>query len=116
MKKWVEWQRKASDDLIYKIKGWGDWVNVNANMPGDLISTAFFAHTARLLSKMAGVLRKNSDAKKYERLYKRVRKRFNEEFVTAGGRVIGETQTAWVLGLHFDLLPAAHRERAGGPG
>jgi alpha-L-rhamnosidase len=41
-----------------------------------------------------------------------VKSAFNDEFVTATGRVGSNTQTAYVLALHFDLLPEPARSRA----
>lgn len=38
-----------------------------------------------------------------------VKAAFNDEFVTPSGRVGPNTQTAYVLALHFDLLPEVTR-------
>jgi alpha-L-rhamnosidase len=41
----------------------------------------------------------------YDELFEHVRAAFNAEFVAPNGRVGPDTQTAYVLALHFDLLP-----------
>jgi alpha-L-rhamnosidase len=78
----------------------------------ELVATAFFAYSAQLLAAAARVLGKTSDAERYAALGDRVKAAFNEEFVTPSGRVGPNTQTAYVLALHFDLLPEAMRPLA----
>jgi alpha-L-rhamnosidase len=98
-------------------EGYGDWLapddsnKLEGGTPRDLIGTALFAHSARLVAAMAGVLGKKADAKKYHALAEAVRAAFQRRFVTREGEVTGGTQTARVLALHFDLLPAKLRPR-----
>jgi alpha-L-rhamnosidase len=112
MVKWIEYQKKDSDGLIRPAAGFGDWVSAGADTPLDLIATAYFGHTTRLLSRIAGVLKKSRDVRKYGNLFKKIRAAFNREFVTPGARIAGDTQTAYVLALAFDLLPHGRREAA----
>jgi alpha-L-rhamnosidase len=92
-------------------EGYGDWLaqdgsgKLSGNTPKDLIGTAFFAHCARLLSQIALALDRLDDAREYEDLYQTVRNAFLKRFVTQDGLIIGQTQTTYVLALHFDLLP-----------
>jgi alpha-L-rhamnosidase len=58
-----------------------------------------------LLSKIAGILGKTDDAKKYAQLSQNIKKAFNKEFVTPSGRLVSHTQTAYCLALAFNLLP-----------
>lgn len=89
--------------------GFGDWLSINADTPHDLIGTAFFAHSARLLARSAAVLGHDDDAARYHRLADAVRDAFQRRFVTPDGLVLGATQTGAILALHFDLLPTALR-------
>jgi alpha-L-rhamnosidase len=99
-------------------QGFGDWLALDGSAardgatPKDLIGTAFYAHSARLLSRIAAVLGKEADAERYEALFRAVRAAFQRRFVTPAGLVTGGTQTAYVLALHFDLLPEALRAPA----
>ena len=79
--------------------------------PEDLIGTAFFSHSARLLARAAGVLGDLSDMEHFEGLAQRVKAAFRKRFVTGGGRLVGETQTSYVLALHFGLLEDDEREQ-----
>jgi len=97
-------------------KGFGDWLALDGSGKTDgatsraLIGTAFFAYDARLMARIAHALGKPDDVRKYEALAEIARKAFLQEFVGTDGIVKGETQTGYVLALHFDLLPEAQRE------
>jgi alpha-L-rhamnosidase len=122
MTKWVEYMRqRAGDDYVWDGDfHFGDWLafaTTRSDYPGattskELIATAFFAHAADLVARTAHVLGKPEDASKYTQLYERVRSAFQQEFVTPEGRVGEATQTAYVLALHFDLLPEGMRANA----
>ncbi|MEV6756698.1 glycoside hydrolase family 78 protein [Streptomyces sp. NPDC051214] len=90
----------------------GDWLDPTASPddPGgattssQLVATAYFAHSARLLARTAEVLGKKDDAQHYHALSEAVRQAFRAHFHTGGGRLTQETQTAYALALGFDLL------------
>ncbi len=115
MKKWVEYMHsRAGDDLLWTgDQHFGDWLafaTTRSDYPGattekDLIATAYFAYSSRLLSKIAGILGNDQDAKAYAQLSKNIKKAFINEFVTPAGRLVSHTQTAYSLALAFDLLP-----------
>jgi len=117
MKRFVDWIGTTSPDQVRANPahtpwgGFGDWLALDGSgrtdggTPKELIGTAFYAHSARLLSQMADVLGKRSDAKKYAKLSAEVRKVFLKRFVTPDGFITGRTQTSYVLALAFDLLP-----------
>jgi alpha-L-rhamnosidase len=94
----VEWQ------------GFGDWLALDGGgktegiTPFDLIGTAFYAYDADLMSKIADVLGRHDDAKKYRALHGEIVDAFRHRFVTADGLVASGTQTAYVLALRFNLV------------
>lgn len=96
---------------IKGFKGYGDWLSIRAETPKDLVGTAFFAYSLALMAKIAHVLGKSDDVEKYKRLHQEVRESFIKRFITPGGLVMGQTQTAYVLALWFDLLPGELRPR-----
>ncbi|HVU22902.1 MAG TPA: glycoside hydrolase family 78 protein [Opitutus sp.] len=121
MKAWVEYIRaRAHDNLWNTGFHFGDWLAYATNSPAypgattgkDLIATAFYAHSTRILAQAAAVLGKTDDARTYSDLFERIRAAFNHEFVTPAGRVGEATQTAYVLALKFDLLPESERANA----
>ena len=90
--------------------GYGDWLSIKADTPKDVLATAYFAHSTKLVAETAEVLGKKDDAQKYQQLFEEIRKAFNNAYVAADGRIKGDTQTVYVLALAFDLLPEAKRE------
>ena len=92
--------------------GFGDWLSINAETPKDLIGTAFFAHSSHLMAKIAALLGRTDDAARYQVLFERVRSAFQRRFVTPAGLVAGQTQTGYILALHFELLPEDQRSIA----
>ncbi|MBC2593663.1 family 78 glycoside hydrolase catalytic domain [Ruficoccus amylovorans] len=123
MKAWVDFQERSSDNLIRPESGFGDWLALDkedSRGPGDtatpraLVATAFFAHAADLVARTAEVLENERDKQHYSDLHERVRTAFQKEFISQGGRVSGDTQTAYVLALGFGLVPERLRETASG--
>jgi alpha-L-rhamnosidase len=91
----------------------GDWLNINDNTPGDLIGIAFYAYCTEIIANIADILGKKRDAKRYRSLLKKIKKTFNSEFVTSTGRILGDSQTSYVLAIKFDLLPEKFIKTAG---
>jgi alpha-L-rhamnosidase len=112
MQRWIAVQEKLSQGLLRPAAGYGDWLSAGENTPLDVISTAWFAHGASLMAKMARVIGRPEDALRYDALAARVRDAFVNAYVTADGRVKGESQTAYAMALAFDLLPVDRRARA----
>lgn len=119
---WVNYMRNQADpDFIWR-KGFhfGDWLdyrgpfalNPSPVTNNELIATAFYAYSTDLLAKTAVILGKTSDAQMYSDLAGKVKAAFTKEFVTDAGRIGPNSQTAYVLALHFDLLPEEMRPKA----
>jgi len=115
MKKWVEHIRSANPDLIRKNalhNNYGDWVAIGSETSKELLGTVFFAHDADLLARTARVLGRDEEARAYQDLFEKIRDAFVAEFLDGEGRLLGDTQTGYVLALRFDLLPEVLREKA----
>ncbi len=90
--------------LLRPAAGYGDWLSIQADTPKDVLATAYFARSTKLVAQTADVLGKKEDAQKYQQLVADIRKAFNDAYVSADGRIKGDTQTVYVLALAFDLL------------
>jgi alpha-L-rhamnosidase len=125
MTRWLDYVRgRAGDDRIWDGDfQFGDWLAYTApsrearSYPGattskDLIGTAFFAHSTDLVSRIARVIGRDEDARRYADELARIKEAFREEFVSERGRVGDASQTAYVLALQFDLLPERLRPLA----
>jgi alpha-L-rhamnosidase len=102
---------------------YGDWLNANTiiaedysntrgEIPKDVFATAFYANSARLFSKMAAVLGYQKDATEYSALFEEIRRKFNDSYVSEETRIKGNTQSAYAIALHFDLLPEEKQQQA----
>jgi alpha-L-rhamnosidase len=118
LKRFVDSLYAGSHDLIRcdrrfsKEHCYGDWLNHDAFTSHDLIGTAFMAYCSDLFARMAKVVGKEDDAVHYHDLFEKTRKAFCHQFVTPAGRLANQTQTAYLLALHFDLLPESQRQAA----
>jgi alpha-L-rhamnosidase len=112
MARFIEYLRVHSDHFIRPATKYGDWVNINADTPKDLLATAYFAHDADLMARIAWILEKPDDAAKFRALFEDIRAAFNRVFLDPDGRVRGHTQTGYLLALKFDLLDEPNRSRA----
>jgi alpha-L-rhamnosidase len=122
MRRWVDCERRATgDDLVWS-GDWqfGDWLDPKAppedpsaaRTDPDLLATAFFAHSARLLADAALTLGHEDDAARFDRLANEARDAFRAEFSTPRGRLTSETQTAYAIALGFELLDETQRTGA----
>ena len=114
MKAWVDYLRACDKRGVnrYDQFSLGDWLaqdtkdpnNFFGLTPTDLISTAYYALSAENTAKAAKVLGYERDALEYGELANRIRAAFREEYVSATGRVVSETQTAQAIALAFGML------------
>ena len=124
MKAWVEYMNtRAGDDYLWNNPEewhWGDWLAYHSDKPDyagsvtekDLICTAYFYYSTGTLGKIAAILGKTDDAKKYEELAKKIKHAFAQEYITPNGRLVSHTQTGYALALSFDLIPEDLREKS----
>lgn len=116
MKAWVDYMhnRAGEDNLWTGDQHFGDWLAFatnNSDYPGattekDLIATAYYSFSSGLLAKIAKITGKTDDAAKYAKLSEDIKKAFVNEFVAPSGRLVSHTQTAYLLAVAFEMLPA----------
>ena len=115
MTKWVEYLRAHSHGLIRDTdrgNDYGDWLAIGADTPKDLIGTAYFAYSTRLVALACEALGRPEESAKYQALFQDIKAAFNKRYVAAGGRIKGNTQCAYAMALKFDLLPDDLRPKA----
>ena len=115
MCRFIEFCRnRSTPDMLppAKFHCFGDWLNIQANTPANVICTAYFAYSTRLTARAAEVLGKTDDAAKWNALFEQIKAAFNRAYVKSDGTIEGDTQTAYVLALAFDLLDADHAKLA----
>lgn len=122
MKAWVDYMVSQSEDYLWT-SGWhyGDWLaysvtdvcdNKSSVTSKRLIQQCFFANSADLVSKAAAVLGMTSDVTKYSEISRKVKDAFCNAYMTKKGNLMSDTQTAYALALHFNMLPDDMRQFA----
>ncbi len=117
MAAWVAWIRASNPDLIWRHavgNHYGDWLAPDDRTPRDVLATAYFAHSAELVSRTARVLGFESAADEHARLAEDIRNAFVAAFVSPDGKVAGGTQTSYLLALAFGLMPGNLVQQAAG--
>ncbi len=126
MKRYLENIRQQNPDHLWLHdtgNHYGDWLNANTiiadeysntrgEIPKDVFATAFYANSVRLFSRMAEILGNEKDAAEYFKLFEDIRRKFNDTYVNSEFRIKGNTQSAYALALHFDLLPQENQKEA----
>ncbi len=124
MRAWVDFVDRVAGERHLWDTGFqfGDWLDPSAppDKPGAaradkaVVATAYFARSARLLARIAGILGRTQDEEHYSRLAEEIRAAFNAEYVTPAGRVRSDAPTAYALALQFDLLMNDDQRRYAG--
>lgn len=114
MARFVEFREKSMKDFLppEKFHCYGDWLSIKADTPKDVIFSAYTAGDAQIMAKVAAVLGKKEDVEKYNKLYENIKAAFNKTYVGVDGKIKGDTQTAYVMALWFDLVDGELKEKA----
>ncbi len=124
-KKWGEWVQRQSKDNVLIARSHQDhvngdsiqmrgWPKEGATASPEVIGTGYFAYTMRLLNRMAETLGRKDEAAHYKSHYESIRKTFQHHFIDLDGRMKDDTQGAYAIALHFDLVPESLREKMAG--
>ncbi len=108
MEKWMSYITDVNPDGLWNQRrgnDFGDWLSIRANTPKEVLATGYYAYDASLMAKMARATGRTADAAKYDALFQHIKDAFNTAFVTNDGKIKGETQTSYLVGLKFNLLP-----------
>ncbi len=116
MTAWMDFLERTNPDYLRTRKlgnSYNDWLSPgDDDTPHELLATAYWAHDAALMAEIADATGRADDAAGYRALRSKVRSAFADAFVGADGQVTSETQTAYVLALHMNLIPDELRAAA----
>ena len=104
---------RPSRRLIWRFPfQFGDWTAPGLDVRqwmgrGKWIATAYFANSSGILSRIAGLLGEEEDARYYRSLQQRITSAYRTELTDGAGTVKNEFQTAYVLPLHFGMTEGA---------
>jgi alpha-L-rhamnosidase len=115
MERWMEYISSVNPNGLWlqrRSNDFGDWLSIAADTPKDVLATAYYAYDASLMAKMARATGRSAEAAKYDALFEKIKGAFNTAYVQPDGRVKGNTQTAYLVALRFNLLPQNLRDVA----
>ncbi len=94
----------TTDNDIRPDFGYGDWLSVNEKTPKDVLSTAFYAYDAYLLSEYARILGDGKKEDYYKKRFDEISDAWREAYLKSGDIIKGDTQCCYVLALKFGLV------------
>jgi alpha-L-rhamnosidase len=128
MKAWIEYMRNhAGGKYIFNYGfHFGDWLSfaeyhsykynapdfgfAGAHTDKELISTAYFYYSTKLMEKSARLIGASAYADELKDLLPKIKQAWNQEFMTSAGRLVSSTQTAYAIGLVFEIVDDEMRE------
>jgi len=110
-------EKKSKNHILYF--GLGDWYDIGPRdlgpsqlTPGGITSTAIYYYDLTLISKIARILDKDDDAKKYEALSAEVKKAYNDTFYHKQTYQYGSgSQTANAISIFMGLADGADKPK-----
>lgn len=112
MEGWIEYQKQTANDLCRPDEGYGDWLSVRLNeTPRDLLGTAYFAYTSRLLSELCGEIGETEKQTYYQTLSEQVKDAFRRHYVLDDGHILSDSQCAYLLAVGFSLVEGSLAEK-----
>ncbi|MEX0332599.1 MAG: family 78 glycoside hydrolase catalytic domain [Puniceicoccaceae bacterium] len=124
MTAWLDYIERTNPDglrINELANNYGDWLSIPSDTTfrthsplKNLLATAFWADDASKMAEMARELGREEEAVRFEQTFTRVRDAFQEAYVRPDGSLEVDTQTAYLLALAMDLLPAELRAKAVG--
>lgn len=90
--------------------GLGDWIPVKTTSDLTLTTSIYYYVDARILSRVAAILRYDADSQRYARLATDIRNAINETFLDkATGIYASGSQTELAMPLYWDVVPDEYR-------
>ncbi|RMC55102.1 alpha-L-rhamnosidase [Lactobacillus sp. ESL0261] len=121
MKNWVDWisQATTTKNLWTGCFQFGDWLSLDSENPAvpsgktdeDYIASVYYAYSSWIVAQAAKILGNTNDAQKYQQQAQTIKKAIRAEFITKNGRLAIDTQTAYALALHFNLVSKEQKKR-----
>ena len=105
MKHLQYYQSTSKHGIRAHLSTFGDWLNDGDPTPNELIQTAYYAYSLDLGVKISQCLKRESEAQFLEKELIKVKAAYQKYYIKNDGKVLGDSQTAYLLTLSFDLCP-----------
>ncbi|CAL5872327.1 uncharacterized protein PFLUO_LOCUS6588 [Penicillium psychrofluorescens] len=124
MKSWLDQGCARGPDGLWSESLWqhGDWLDPsappddpgNGQTDGVFVADAYLVYVTHIIGQIATILHHSEDAKSYQQDFARLKRMFQEKYVTPKGRIICDTQTSLALALVFSLLETKEQIKEAG--
>ena len=112
MKRYLDFTDRNFETSYSKV-GYADWLCPNwENTDQSVIATSYMVLCSDILAKTAKELGDSEGERKYAGMGQKYRKMFAERYLSADGTVKGDTQTAYLCALAFDVLDVQARGKS----
>ena len=114
MVRWIDLIERSNPSLIREnavASNWGDWLALGKPIPKAVVATAYFAHVTAIMAQTAHVLGRRQDEARFLALRRDIGVAFRGAFLGEDGRLAGDSQTAYLMALAFDLVEPSQREQ-----
>jgi alpha-L-rhamnosidase len=82
----------------------GDWLNIDAPTPNEVIYLAYLAHCTDVVARAADALQKYEEGTKLRAQFGELRRVFQRAYLKEDGTIHGGSQTAYAMAISFGLL------------
>lgn len=107
--------RDAGDDFIRDTQiYYGDWLSVDEMTPTEVTDTAYCVYTCDLMAEIAQLTGHTADVSKFKGYAANFRSSWLYKYMNGDGSMKDgyDTQTAYVLGISFDIIPESQKAQA----
>lgn len=84
---------------------YGDWLSVGEETDKGLVANIYYAYAAFLIAEMCSILGDRKESY-YRTVYERIRADFRSRYLCQDGRLLSDTQSAYVMSYRFGLITA----------
>ena len=111
-KKYLKYLESQENEMGIIDFGLGDWLFYKAETSTPFMVTAYYYYDNVLMAKMARLLEKNEEAKKYDEKAAVLKERINKIFFdTENLTYANQTQLSYALPLYMDIAPEAYKNQ-----
>ena len=108
MKSWMDFLATTNPGCLRVRElgnNYGDWLSPNGDhTPSELIASAYWAYDAVLMAEIAEAIGRPHEAAAFDRLASELKDMFAKAYIGPSGEILSETQTAYALALHMNLV------------
>lgn len=104
LKRLLDYYERESPDFVRGYAGrYGDWLSLGTKTDLSVVSTLYYARAAWLAAELCKLIN-DYEAQRYATLYQNIRQAFRKKFLSGDGRILSDTQSAYVLAYSFGVI------------